>query len=75
MSNAHAFPTGIGTPGMTQRQWYKGQALATLRVGDWTCVESGVQYCADYADKMLAEDIAFEQAQQRVDSENTSASR
>jgi len=42
------------TQGMTLRDWFAGQALSSLRVGDWTECKDGAQYCYDYADAMLA---------------------
>lgn len=48
--------------GMTMRQWYKGMALMsmmTCRTHDWTYTDC-VEYCAKYADAMLAEDAERE---------------
>jgi hypothetical protein len=40
--------------GMSLRDWFAGQALSSLRVGDWTECKDGAQYCYDYADAMIA---------------------
>lgn len=53
--NPPAFPVPIPrvSEGMSLRDWFAGQALTTLRVGDWTSADDGARYCYDYADAML----------------------
>ena len=78
MSNKYAFPTGIGAPGMTLRQWYKGQILVGL-CADLRNFQSNerqlMAYAGKLADEAIAEDIAFDQAQAYVYTPPTSVSR
>jgi len=52
--DAQGNPCNAAQDGMSLRDWFAGQALASLRCGDWTECKNGARYCYDYADAMLA---------------------
>jgi len=40
--------------GMTLREYYAGQAMCGLRVGDWSECKDAAKWCFDMADAMMA---------------------
>lgn len=48
-------PRNDGQAGMSQRDYFAGQALSALRVGDWSDCHDAAKWCYDMADAMLKE--------------------
>ena len=40
--------------GMELRDWFAGQAMSALRVGDWSEAQHAAKWCYDMADAMMA---------------------
>lgn len=41
--------------GMTLREYYAGQAMCALRVGEWSECKDAAKWCFDMADAMMVE--------------------